>query len=364
MKRLFTPILAVVMLFSIYTPALAEESKQIVTPDTIKQIQLADTQYDKDRKKISDVIDEVNQSVVAIIGKNTKYRDGNEYEYTKFPRNLQHGSGVVVGAEGRIITNNHVVDGLEEIYVVTYDGNVYKAKLLYADQEIDLALLQISRTDLKPIKLAKETEIKVGDEVVAIGTPLFFGFRNSASKGIVSGLNRPVEGTYTFLQTDASINPGNSGGPLVNMNSELVGINTLGYIFYDGINFSIPVGNINYFMDQYNKFGRIKRCYTGIEFEENWAAMLGLPTNQGLKVVTIRKDAVVTSSQVKEEDMLDAIDDKPVTSIAQYNEILKGHLPGDKVTLTFIRGTSKFNISVVLKEQVKDETSNKESQVK
>lgn len=363
MKRFFTPILAAVMFFLIATPALAEESNQVVTKDAVKEIQLADEQYEKDRRKVSDVIDEVNQSVVAVIGKNTQYRDGNEYEYTKFPRNLQHGSGVIVGADGRIITNNHVIDGLEEIYVVTYDGNVYKAKLLYTDKDIDLALLQIDRTDLKPMKLAKETEIKVGDEVIAIGTPLFFGFRNSASKGIVSGLNRPVEGTYTYLQTDASINPGNSGGPLVNMNSELIGINTLGYTFYDGVNFSIPVGNINYFLDQYNKFGRIKRCYTGIEFEENWAAMLGLPTNQGLKVVTIRKDSVVNSSQVKEEDMLDAIDDKPVTSIAQYNEILKGHLPGDEVTLTFSRDGSKFKLNVILKEQIKDETNNTEGEV-
>jgi 2-alkenal reductase len=143
--------------------------------------------------------------------------------------------------------------------------------------------------------------MKVGDEVVAIGTPLFFGYRNSASKGIISGLNRPVDRSYMYLQTDAAINPGNSGGPLVNMNGELVGINTLGYMFYQGMNFSIPIDNINYFVNQYNKFGRIKRCFTGIEFEENWAALLGLPSNQGLKVVTIQKDAVVNSKQVKKE---------------------------------------------------------------
>lgn len=363
MKKLFTTILATAMLISVYRPVFAEESKAVVTPETVQQIQIADEQYENQQKKVSDVIDEVNQSVVAIIGENTKYRDDNEYEYTKFPRNLQHGSGVIIGDDGRIITNNHVIDGLEDIYVVTYDGNVYKAKLLYTDKEIDLALLQINRSDLKPIKLADAKSIEVGDEVVAIGTPLFFGYRNSASKGIVSGLNRPVEGTYTYLQTDASINPGNSGGPLVNMNSELVGINTLGYTDYSGINFSIPVDNINYFIDQYNKFGKIKRCYTGIEFEENWAAMLGLPTNQGLKVVTIRNDAVVNSSQVKEEDMLDAIDGSPVTSIAQYNEILKNHLPGDKVTLTFIRDNSKFDIVVTLKEEINNDTSSTEGTV-
>lgn len=351
MKKFMTFFLVIVMLFSITIPTFATDEKQKTVDEALKQIQKVQEELEKERKKVSEVICEVNQSVVAVIGRNTKYRE-RDYIYSKFPKNLQHGSGVVINDEGRILTNNHVVDGLDEIYVVTYDGNVYKAELLYADKEIDLALLKINRSDLDPIKLADEKEIKVGDEVVAIGTPLFFGYRNSASKGIVSGLNRPVDGTYTYLQTDASVNPGNSGGPLVNMNSELVGINTLGYMFYQGMNFSIPVSNINYFLNHYNKFGKIKRCFTGIEFEENWAALLGLPTNQGLKVVTLQKDAVVTDEQVKEGDMLEAIDGKVTTSIAQYNIILKDHLPGDKVKLTFSRGDKKFDITVVLKEQL------------
>lgn len=361
MKKTISLLLCIAMLFSLTVPVIAEENSQKAVEESIKQIQKAEEEYQKEKKKVSEVVDEVNQSVVAIIGKNTKYREA-DYIYSKFPKNLQHGSGVVINGEGQIITNNHVVDGIEDIYVVTYDGNVYNGELLYADKEIDLALLKIERTDLKPIKLADENEIKVGDEVVAIGTPLFFGYRNSASKGIISGLNRPVDGTYTYLQTDASINPGNSGGPLVNMNCELVGINTLGYMFYQGMNFSIPVSNINYFLDHFNKFGKIKRCFTGIEFEENWAALLGLPTNQGLRVVTVQKDAVVTSEQVKEGDMLESIDGKATTSIAQYNEILKNHLPDDKVKLTFSRGKDKFDITVVLKEQKdqENETAEKE----
>lgn len=355
MKKVLKVLMMMVMLFSITITVFAQGNNSVVNEETIKQIQKSDENYAKGNKKVSNVIDEVNQSVVAVIGRNTKYRQDNSSQYSKIPMNLQHGSGVVVGSEGRIITNNHVVDGLDDIFVVTYEGNVYKAQLLYADKQIDLALLSINRTDLKPMKFAQQEEIKVGDEVVAIGTPLFFGYRNSASKGIISGLNRPVDDIYTYLQTDASINPGNSGGPLVNQNSQLVGINTLGYTFFDGMSFSIPIGNVKYFIDQYDKFGRIKRCFTGIEFEENWAALLGLPTNQGLKVITIKKDGVVTKDQVKEGDTLDSIDNSPVTSIAQYNEILKAHLPGDKVILTFGRDEKKINITVELKEQLKGE---------
>ncbi|MBZ9637222.1 S1C family serine protease [Clostridium sp. FP1] len=354
MKKILSSILIMATLFLNTTPVFALGGNELVPKSPEKTIEQPQKSAQKETKKVSSVIEEVNQSVVAVIGKNTNYRE-QEQIFSKLPKNLQHGSGVVIGKEGRILTNNHVVDGLADIYVVTYDGNVYKAELLYADKEIDLALLKINKTDLKPIKLAIESEIKVGDDVVAVGTPLSFGYRNSASKGIVSGLDRPVESMYTYLQTDAAINPGNSGGPLINMNCELVGINTLGYMFYQGMSFSIPVGNINYFLDHYNKFGRIKRCFTGVEFEENWAAMLGLPTNQGLKVVTLQKDAVVTVGQVKEGDILDAIDNKPTNSIAHYNEILKGHLPGDKVKLTFSREGKKFDVTVVLKEETSKE---------
>ncbi|RKD27508.1 PDZ domain-containing protein [Caminicella sporogenes DSM 14501] len=347
MKKGVGIFLIICMLLSITAVAFASENEQKVTEETVNKLL---KQLKNESNKVSDVIDKVNKSVVAVIGENKKYRE-RDFIYSKYPKNLQHGSGVVVSSDGRIITNNHVVDGLEDIYVVTYNGSAYKAELLYADKEIDLALLKINSSDIKPIKFADEKELKVGNEVIAIGTPLFFGYRNSASKGIISGLNRPVDRYYTYLQTDASINPGNSGGPLVNMEGELVGINTRGYMFYQGMNFSIPINNINYFLDQYNRFGRIRRCYTGIEFEENWAAMLGIPTNQGLKVVTLQKDAVVTPQQVKEGDILEAINGQKTTSIAQYNEILKGFLPGDKVELTFIRDNEKFNITVTLSEK-------------
>lgn len=358
MRKILTFLLSISMTLSIAAPVFAAEGEDKGTKETAKQIENV---QQKTKKEVSEVIDEVNQSVVAVIGKNTKYREA-DYVYTKMPKNLQHGSGVIINNESRIITNNHVIDGLDKIYVVTYDGNAYEAELLYADKEIDLALLKINRTDLKPMKFADDNKINVGDEVVAIGTPLSFGYRNSASKGIISGLNRPTDHRYTYLQTDASINGGNSGGPLVNMDGELVGINTLGYLFSQGMNFSIPVGNINYFLDHYNKYGKLKRCYTGIEFEENWAALLGIPTNQGLKVVTLQNDAVVTSEQVKEGDMLESADGKAITSIAEYNEILKVHLPGDKLKLTFSRKDKKFDITIELKEQPEQKDDNKEKE--
>lgn len=338
---------------SVATETSNEASIEVLSNDLeglIKNIIKEMLQMEKEDGQITKVIDEINQSVVAIIGNNKTYRQ-QDHVYTKMPSNLQHGSGVIISSDGKIITNNHVVKDMEEIYVVMYDGKAYQAQLLYRDEEIDLALIKINRSNVKPVKLEAPDNVKVGNTVIAIGTPLYFGYRNSASRGIISGLNRPVDETYTYLQTDASVNPGNSGGPLVNMDGKLVGINTLGYVYYSGMNFAIPVENVSYFLDHYHQFGRIRRCYTGIQFEENWAAMLGIPTNQGLRVVTLRQDAVVASSQVQEGDMLEAIDGIKTSSIAAYNEALKQYLPGNQVTLTFSRNNKPFDINVTLKDR-------------
>lgn len=343
---------AIILISMICASAGVASFAQTDTADSYEVLEMA-REATQQVQSIPEVIDSVSESVVAIIGENKKYREAEEI-YSKFPRNLQHGSGVIVSQDGKILTNNHVIDGLEEIFVVTNDGSAYSAKLLYGDSDIDLALVQINRSDLKPILFASEESVEVGEEVLAIGTPLFFGYRNSASKGIISGLDRPVGSSYTYLQTDVAMNPGNSGGPLINMDGELVGINAQGYTYFSGMNFSIPIGNVNYFMDHYNEFGKIRRCFTGIELEENWAALVGLPTKQGIKVVTLQKNAVVSSTQVKDGDMLESIDGKKTTSIAAYNEILKEYLPGDQVTLTFSREDSTFDVQVTLKEEAED----------
>ncbi len=316
-----------------------------VASQTLGEIDLSK----EDDHYISKLINEINPSVVAIIGENKSYRESQEL-YTKIPSNLQHGSGVIINSNGRIITNNHVIEGMEEIYVVMYDGKVYRSHLLYRDEKIDLALIKIKRDNLKPIQLENPGKIAVGNKVVAIGTPLSFGYLNSASLGIISGLNRPVDKSYTYLQTDASINPGNSGGPLVNMDGKLVGINSLSYPSYSGMNFAIPSEDISYFLDHYDSFGRIRRSYTGIQLEENWAAMLGIPSKQGLRVLALKDDAIVSKEEVREGYMLEAINGLKTNSIAAYNEILKKYLPGDWVTLTFSQDGQNFNINVKLLE--------------
>ena len=368
MKRsfllLFTSILIVFLPFSCLAQVSTAKTAQI-GGDTYVKLSDVKKALTFDYKKTStnsititkrgsnkSLISNVTQSVVAIIGEDKQMNSEviNDYYYSKIPAGLMHGSGVIVSKDGRIITNNHVVENMKEIYVVLYNNKSYKAKLLYRNADLDLALIKINCTNLKPIEFEKMENINTGDEVIAIGTPLYFGWSNSVSKGVISGLNRPVEETYTFLQTDASINPGNSGGPLINMDGKLVGINTLGIEWFQGINFSIPVENVEYFIQQYNKYGKVKRCYTGLEFEESWLALVGIPSNQGLKIIGIKDDNIFLKGQIQEGDILESIDQSPVTSIASCNEFLKKKLPGQTVKLSFSRGSTKFTISAKLKE--------------
>jgi 2-alkenal reductase len=315
--------------------------------------------HNQQRDWIKNVAVNVNPSVVAIIGEDRKLNPDliNDYYYSKIPAGLMHGSGVIVSQDGRIITNNHVVEPMKTIYVVLSNKKAYEATLLYRNKDIDLALIKINAAGLKPIQFEDTKNITVGDEVIAIGTPLYFGWSNSVTKGIISGLNRPVDETYTYLQTDASINPGNSGGPLINRSGNLVGINTLGIEFFQGVNFSIPVDNVQYFLNQYNKYGKIHRTYTGIEFEESWLSLMGIPSNQGLKVITLKDDCIVDKSKLQEGDILESINGASITSIASYNEILKGQLPGQEVKLTFSRNDKSFTIKAILKECLEQDKS-------
>ncbi|KKT77755.1 MAG: 2-alkenal reductase [Parcubacteria group bacterium GW2011_GWF2_44_8] len=368
MKKTTSILLTLILTLSFSVTALSQEhyvkTKELDGETYVKLTDIKNAlnfNYDQKTKNslvisqqnsVKEVIDKVNQSVVAIIGENKKLNTEflNDYYYSKIPAGLMHGSGIIISNDGRIITNNHVVADMKEIYVVLANRKAFKATLLYKNEDIDLALIKINSNGLKPIEFEKMKNIGAGDEVIAIGTPLYFGWSNSASKGIISGLNRPVDETYTYLQTDASINPGNSGGPLINMNGKLVGINTLGITYYQGINFSIPVENVEYFINQFNNYGKIRRAYTGLEFEESWLALVGIPSDQGLKIIGIKEDCILDKNKIKEGDILEAIDGSSVTSIASYNEILKKKLPEQNVKFTFSRDSNNYTVAAVLKE--------------
>ena len=214
------------------------------------------------------------------------------------------GSGVIVSAEGHIITNNHVVDQVDEIEVHLSDGRTKKARLVGADAAVDLAVLKIDEPGLKSLKFGDSDSVQAGDFVLAIGNP--FGFEETVTDGIISSKGRPnrVDGFGDYLQTNAAINPGNSGGPLVNLRGEIIGINTAIISRSggsQGIGFAIPSNSVRAALESLLKNGRIIRGYLGI-FSRNLPP--GAKETEGVLVDDIVPDSPADEAQMSKGDVI------------------------------------------------------------
>ncbi|PQP84635.1 trypsin [Paenibacillus sp. PCH8] len=285
----------------------------------------------KGSQAIPQVIEKVSPSVVGIIGKSAEVQEG---ETSDDRYNLAHGTGVIIRSNGWIVTNAHVIDGLMNPVVVTTDGNTYNITKTYSDPLSDLALIKINAKSLKPVNFAKTVQPSVGETVIAIGTPISFSLRNSATVGVISGLNRGVEATYRLIQTDTAINPGNSGGPLVNLKGEVVGINSMKFsaVGVESLGFSIPVDTVQYIINQFFKYGKIKRASLGLQLEESWSAIVGLPTDDPLTITGVLSPEA-KKAKIKEGDAIYSVAGTRVSSVVDINELLKTYLPGQKVKL-------------------------------
>ncbi|CAG7624968.1 S1C family serine protease [Paenibacillus allorhizosphaerae] len=281
---------------------------------------------------ISEVVKSVSPSIVGIIGKQGD-TDGKASD-NRF--NLAHGTGIIVDSEGLIVTNAHVVKDLKQMIVVTSDGKQYAGKLSHTDEESDLALVTIDATGLQAATFAETAQVEVGETVVAIGTPISFALRNSVTVGVVSGMDRSLHSTYRLIQTDAAINPGNSGGALVNLKGEVIGINSLKLAAagIDGLGFAIPADTVQYVLHHFEAYGKVKHPSLGVDLEESWAAIVGLPTEEPLKVARLHNGSPAADAGIREGDVLFSIDNYNMKSLIDLNERLKRYLPGDKVTLT------------------------------
>lgn len=280
---------------------------------------------------VPQVIKNLSPSVVGIIGKTTSgSSQSSEDRY-----NLAHGTGVILKSDGWIVTNAHVVNELTGITVVTADGKTYKVTKVLSDSISDIALIKINAKSLKSARFVDSSKVaQVGEKVVAIGTPISFSLRNSASVGVVSGLDRSVDGAYRLLQTDTAINPGNSGGPLVNMKGEVIGINTMKFsaVGIENMGFSIPTETVQYVIGHLLKYGEVKRAALGLELEESWSAIVGLPSDDPLTVTKVISSQAKKAG-IKEDDVIYAINGKRVYSNVDINEMLKSFMPGSKVNV-------------------------------
>ncbi len=281
-------------------------------------------------------------------------------------RQFSLGSGVIVSAEGYILTNSHVVEAANEIEVALADGRKAVAKLVGADPETDLAVIKIDLPDLPSITLGRIDNARVGDVVLAIGNP--FGVGQTVTMGIVSALGRNHLGINTFenfIQTDAAINPGNSGGALVDIEGNLLGINTAIYSRSGGslgIGFAIPVTTVKTVMEAIIKNGHVVRGWIGVEPQDitpELAENFGLKQRSGTIIAGVLKGGPADKAGIKPGDILLVVDGQQVTDITAMLDLIAQLPPGKTVSMTILRQKKESTVELAVgkRPQIRQEGS-------
>ena len=286
---------------------------------------------------------------------------GTRRRQVQTPPRQASGSGVIISAEGYIVTNNHVVAGADELSVKLNDNREFKARIIGQDKATDLALIKIEGEKFPAIVIGNSDALKLGEWVLAVGNP--FNLTSTVTAGIVSAKARSLHANdiESFIQTDAAINQGNSGGALVNARGELVGINAMLYSqtgSYSGYGFAIPTAIMTKVVADLKEFGTVQRALIGVsgmdvrnylDLPENEGKNLDLGTVEGVWVEEVVSDGAANEAGLKKGDVIVAVDGKKVAKMAEMQELLSKHRPGDKVQITFLRDKKKMTKEVKLR---------------
>lgn len=287
--------------------------------------------------------------------------DGFDFNIPRGP-GMATGSGVIITADGYIVTNNHVIENATKIEVTLNDKRTYVADLVGTDKTTDLALLKISESDLKFMSFGNSDEAKVGQWVVAVGNPM--NLTSTVTAGIISAKGRSIDllrrednqyAIENFIQTDAAINPGNSGGALVNTNGELIGINTAIASqtgSYTGYGFAVPVNLVKKVMDDLLKFGKVQRGVLGVAIQEitqELADKEGLKELKGVYVQQVNENTAASKAGVQKGDVITKINGVEVNTVSSLQEEIGKYRPGDKINITINRKGSVKELNTILK---------------
>lgn len=362
------------------------EAKEARTERVIEQAYVPQTTQEE---KVIDAVKRVSPAVVGVIGKKevsvTLFGISNEglveQKQSAEKREVSRGSGFFVSSDGTVVTNKHVVQDKGASYtVVTSQGRSYEAKVLARDPVQDVAILKISkdqivdaqgkiRTSEFPfVRLADPTPLQIGQSVIAIGNALG-EFRNTVSVGVISGLGRTitasgggsfVETIYDVIQTDTAINQGNSGGPLLNLQGEVIGVNTATVIGAQSIGFAIPVDQVRRGIAQIEQSGTITAPFLGVRYvmiTEEVVAQYNLAVREGALVTADASDSAVTPDSpaakagIRQGDIIVKLDGETIDKDNALGKIIQRHSPGDTVALTIAREGKELSFSVTLSER-------------
>ncbi|MCX8517355.1 MAG: DegQ family serine endoprotease [Rhodoferax sp.] len=273
------------------------------------------------------------------------------------------GSGFILSSDGLIMTNAHVVDGADEVLVTLTDKREFKAKIIGADKRSDVALVKIDATGLPAVKVGDVSKLRVGEWVMAIGSP--FGLENTVTAGIVSAKMRDTGDYLPFIQTDVAINPGNSGGPLINMRGEVVGINSQIYSRsggFMGISFSIPMDEAIRVSDQLRANGRVSRGRIGVQIDvvsKDVADSIGLGKAMGAMVRSVEPGGPAAKAGVEAGDIITKFDGKTIDKASDLPRMVGNTKPGTKSTVTVFRRGAVRDLNLLIAEVETDKPVSK-----
>ncbi len=304
---------------------------------------------------VTAVAERVGPAVVGILAGNVAHPQTARGNF-RVPQSS--GSGVIIDERGYIVTNNHVVDGADNIKVVLYDGRRVNATIVGTDPRTDLAVLKVEAANLPVAKLGDSDSIRIGEPVVAIGNPVSMTFQRTVTAGVVSGLARSLRldsgSVVEVLQTDAAISPGNSGGPLANLRGEVIGITTAKVSLPDveGIGFAVPANTVRWIVTRLMGEGRVVRPWLGVGIVEREEALdQGINLERGLYVAEVVKDGPAALAGLQVGDVILAVDGRQVDSYFALRRYLETQRAvGDKVSLLVERGQQRLTFQVILQK--------------
>lgn len=320
-------------------------------------IRLSNSQEETEKEDITKVLDKTIKCVVGISKiKNT----GSSIFLNNSTSELGLGTGMIISENGYILTNWHVAGNkYSNCYITLENGNVYNGNVVWADSDLDLAIVKISASNLNHINLGDSDNIKIGEKTYAIGNPIGVEFQRTVTSGIVSGINRTIkieennETSYMedLIQTDATINPGNSGGPLINSKGEVIGINSVKIKEAEGIGFAVPINIIKPILESFVNNGTFEEAYLGIfAYDKGIIPYLdsSIDFETGVYVAQISADGPSKSSGLKIGDIITKIDNISINKMSELRNYIYTKKVGEEVSLTFLRNKKEKIIKIKL----------------
>lgn len=354
---IFIIAMIIVSFFSIkiYDIYLGTEIKSYGATDNIKNVS---EEKENNTTDATQILENATKNVVGI--SKIKNNGSTIFSTKTNEEQLGLGSGVIVSENGYIVTNKHVAGNkYSNCYVTLENGKVYNGNVVWADDDLDLAIVKINVKGLSYMSLGDSNNIKVGQGVYAIGNPIGYEFQRTVTSGIISGVNRTIKieennkSVYmeNLIQTDATINPGNSGGPLINANGEMIGINSVKITSAEGIGFAIPINVIKPIIEKFTSENKFEEGYIGIfAYDKEVIPYLdsSIEFDNGIYVVDISIDGPAKNSGLKVGDIITKIDNNEINRMSELRNYIYTKSPGDTVTLTILRNKNVSEIQIKL----------------